>query len=53
LPHKERKKIIKIDQASFGVILPRVWLQYYDLDDKDQIELVSNGVITIKPMEGD
>jgi len=50
IPHKEIKKIIKVGPASFWIILPRAWLRYYNLDDKDQIEVVSNGMITIKPL---
>jgi antitoxin component of MazEF toxin-antitoxin module len=50
MPHEEIRKIIKIGN-SHAVTLPKSWLRYYKLTDKDEVLMVSNGTITIKPME--
>jgi bifunctional DNA-binding transcriptional regulator/antitoxin component of YhaV-PrlF toxin-antitoxin module len=49
LPHEETRKIIKVGETSFAVILPKSWLRYYGLTDKDQVIVISNGTVTIKP----
>jgi antitoxin component of MazEF toxin-antitoxin module len=49
MPHEETRKIIKVGETSFAVIIPRAWLRYYKLDDKDTVEVISNGSVTIKP----
>lgn len=49
MPHVESRKIIKIGDTSFAVILPRAWLRYYGLTDKDEVLVESNGSVTIKP----
>jgi len=49
MPHEETRKIIKAGETSYAVILPRSWLRYYGLSDKDQVTVLSNGVVTIKP----
>lgn len=49
MPHKENRKLIRVGKSSFGVILPRAWLRYYDLKYGDSVEVVSNGSIEIKP----
>jgi hypothetical protein len=51
--HKNNRKIIPIGKTSFAVILPISWLRYNNLTDKDHVEVISNGVITIKPQKGD
>jgi len=47
--HEETRKIIKVGETSFAVILPKSWLRYYKLTNKDEVTVLSNGVITIKP----
>jgi len=49
MPHEELRKIIRAGKTSFAVILPRAWLRYYKLTDKDKVRLISNSKITIEP----
>ena len=49
MPHEETRKIIKVGETSLAVILPKSWLRYYKLTNKDEVLVVSNGVVTIKP----
>jgi len=49
MPHKETRKIIKVGETSYAVILPKSWLRYYSLTDKDKVTVLSNGSVTIKP----
>lgn len=48
-PHEDIRKIIKVGETSLAVILPKSWLRYYHLTDKDKVIVVSNGNVTIKP----
>ena len=50
MPQRENRKIIKIGNTSLGVILPKAWLRYFSLNAGDEIEIVSNGHIVIKPL---
>jgi len=47
--HKESRKIIRVGNTSFAVILPLSWLRYHDLGYGDRVEIISNELITIKP----
>jgi len=49
MPHEETRKIIKVGETSFAVILPRAWLRYYKLDDRDTVKVISDGTVTIEP----
>jgi len=49
MPHEETRKIIKVGETSFAVILPKAWLRYYKLDDKDTVKVISDGTVTIEP----
>jgi len=51
LPHKEIRKIIRVGETSFAVILPRAWLRYFDLDQNDRVEVISNSHIIIRPQK--
>jgi antitoxin component of MazEF toxin-antitoxin module len=51
MPHIENRKIIRIGKTSLGIILPKAWLRYFFLQAGDEVEIVSNGTIIIKPIE--
>ena len=51
MPHKETRKIIKVGDTSFAVILPRAWLRYFNLDNDDRVEVISNSDVVIKPLK--
>ena len=53
MPHEETRKIIKVGETSFGIILPKSWLRFYKLTDKDKLLVISNGTVTIKPPSKD
>lgn len=50
MPHKETRKIIKIGN-SLAVTLPKPWLRYFNLTDKDRVTVLSNKNVIIKPNE--
>ena len=43
------RKIIRIGHSSLAVIIPRNWLRYYNLQHGDQVDVLTNGSIQIKP----
>jgi antitoxin component of MazEF toxin-antitoxin module len=49
MPHKTNRKIIRIGNTSLAVILPASWLRYYNLSYGDNVEVISDGMIKIKP----
>jgi antitoxin component of MazEF toxin-antitoxin module len=50
MPQKENRKIVRIGKTSLGVILPKAWLRYYRLEASDEVEIISNGHIHVKPV---
>jgi bifunctional DNA-binding transcriptional regulator/antitoxin component of YhaV-PrlF toxin-antitoxin module len=43
------RKIIKVGETSFAIILPKAWLRYYKLTDKDRLRVISNSRVVIEP----
>lgn len=50
--HIKVSKLIAIGNTSLAVILPKTWLEFYGLTKGDKIQLISNGGIRIKKIEG-
>jgi len=50
MPHEETRKIIKVGKTSYAVILPKSWLRYYKLTDKDKVKVISNSTVIIEPL---
>jgi len=51
MPQIENRKILRIGKTSLGIILPKAWLRYYSLAAGNQVEVVSNGHVTINPLK--
>ena len=49
MPHRSERKIISFGRYSMGVILPPAWFRFYGLKRGDTVEVVSDGIIVIKP----
>ena len=50
MPIEQIKNIIKFGRGSYVITLPKAWLRYYKLSDKDKVRLIANGKITIEPI---
>jgi len=50
MPHEETRKIIKVGETSYAVILPKSWLRYYKLTDRDEVKVISNSTVVIEPL---
>jgi antitoxin component of MazEF toxin-antitoxin module len=48
MPHKQTRKIIRVGN-SFAVTIPKAWLSYFNLSEKDEVTVFSNGALIIKP----
>jgi len=48
MPHEETRKIIRVGN-SYAVTMPRAWLRYFKLKGKDQVTVISNSTVIIKP----
>jgi antitoxin component of MazEF toxin-antitoxin module len=49
MPHKQTRKVIRVGN-SLAVTIPKPWLSYFKLSEKDEVTLLSNGAIIIKPL---
>jgi bifunctional DNA-binding transcriptional regulator/antitoxin component of YhaV-PrlF toxin-antitoxin module len=50
MPQKENRKIVRIGKTSLGIILPKAWLRYFSINAGDKVEVISNGYVTVKPL---
>jgi len=48
VPHRQTRKIIRVGN-SLAVTIPKAWLNYFELSEKDSVTILSNGAIVIKP----
>jgi antitoxin component of MazEF toxin-antitoxin module len=48
MPHIETRKLIRIGN-SLAVTIPKPWLRYFNLTDKDKVTVLSNGKVVIEP----
>jgi antitoxin component of MazEF toxin-antitoxin module len=48
MPHKQTRKIIKVGN-SLAITIPKPWLRYFGLSEKDQVTILSNGALVVKP----
>ena len=49
---KENRKIIRVGNSSYAVILPIGWIRYYELTDSNKVEVITNGKVEIRPLKG-
>lgn len=50
MPHEEIRKIIRVGN-SYAVTMPRAWLRYFKLKEKDAVKVISNGAVVIEPLK--
>jgi len=48
MPHEQTRKLIRVGN-SLAVTMPKAWLRYFNLTDKDRVTVLSNGRVIIKP----
>ena len=51
MPQETERRIIRVGESSFGVVLPIGWLRYHNLKNGDRVQVISNGHIEIKKLE--
>lgn len=42
---KKLVKLVAIGNTSLAIIIPKPWLEYYELVKGDKLEIISNGVV--------
>jgi antitoxin component of MazEF toxin-antitoxin module len=50
MPHKQTRKIIRVGN-SLAVTIPKPWSRYFGLSEKDEVIVLSNGAVIIKPVK--
>jgi len=48
MPTKHIRKIVRIGNSSYGVILPISWFRYHNLGYGDKVEVISNDIVKIR-----
>jgi len=51
MPHKEIRKIIRVGKTSYAVILPKTWLEYFGLDNRNRVQVISNDKVVIQLLD--
>jgi antitoxin component of MazEF toxin-antitoxin module len=51
MAEKRTRTLIRVGKTSLAVILPKPWLDFHNLNHGDQIEVITNGEVTIKLRE--
>lgn len=46
-----KRKILRAGKISLAVTLPKGWVDYYELKPGDEVDIISDGSIVIKPHE--
>jgi AbrB family looped-hinge helix DNA binding protein len=49
VPSLYTRKIIDMRQGSCVITLPKAWLRYFGLKPGDEVEVITNGELTIRP----
>jgi bifunctional DNA-binding transcriptional regulator/antitoxin component of YhaV-PrlF toxin-antitoxin module len=50
MPIEQIRNIIRFGESGYVVTLPRAWLRYYKLNEKDKVRLIADGKIIIEPI---
>lgn len=50
---KRKRKLVRVGKSSLAIILPKPWLNYYNLGYGDQLEVVTNDEIQIRRIKKD
>jgi len=50
MPQREVRKVITNGTSSLAVIIPKPWMDYFGLKAGDEIEVITNGNVTITPL---
>lgn len=49
MPSSYTQRIIDMRQGSYMISLPKPWLRYFGLKPGDELEVIANGELTIRP----
>ena len=46
---KRTRVLVAAGKSSLAVVIPKPWLEYYNLKRGDKVQMITNGEVTIKP----
>ena len=47
---KRKRKLVRNGPTSLAVTIPKPWLDYYSLNCGDDVEMITNGKVVIRPL---
>jgi bifunctional DNA-binding transcriptional regulator/antitoxin component of YhaV-PrlF toxin-antitoxin module len=51
MPSESIRKIIKFGQSGLVVTVPKAWARYYGLKPGDNVQIIANGEMIVKPKQ--
>jgi len=48
MPIKVERTLFKIGEGGFAVTLPKAWVNYYNLEPGDKVEIIADSDLTIR-----
>lgn len=52
MAHRYHRKLIRHGNVSLVISIPIEWIRFFELAPGDTVELISDDIITIKPLTG-
>ena len=49
MPSESIRKLIKFGQSGLVVTVPKAWARYYELKAGDNVQIIANGELIVKP----
>ena len=49
--YKQKRKIVRFGAVSRGIVLPKAWIDFYDLRDGDQVVVLGNSVLIVSQLK--
>jgi len=51
MPSVFERSVIDMGQGSYIIALPKPWLRYHNLKPGDQVQIITNGELKIRPLK--
>lgn len=51
MPSVFKRSLIKIGNGALAIVIPRPWLQFYELKAGDKLEVIANKKLIVRPIK--
>lgn len=53
MAYKQNRRIVRVGSTSKGVVLPKGWLQFYELQQGDTVSILGDSILMISTKEAE